>query len=378
MGTRQRLAHQLGQRCNPRHFLDQIGLAQHIGPPAWHPCHIPLKPEAQGLQRAALLRFGDVHPDQRNHPRRIQPVGAADIRHGTGDHRVRWFPAAQLHDHRRRIVQRLHVICRVNAAFIAIARIGIDFQTPSRHRDLDTVPHGGFQEHIGGFPGAARRQTAHDTAHGFHAVVIGNHHHAGGKGMFLFIQPYHGLAALGAVNGQPARHLARVKHMQGAVAVIGEEIRHIHQRRNGAQANRPQTRLQPFRRGAVFHALDQTAREHLAAVRGSIPGDGHGDGAGALAVNLRRLGGFHHAQTPRRQIQRDPAHAQRIGAVRCDGDFDHRVHLGGVVFGQPVDEQLPHFAAEQFDDAVVFFGQLQFAFRCHHAVAFHAANVAHA
>ena len=124
--ARQGLALQLGQRHDARHFFDQIGLAHDIGAPAGHMGHVALQTEAQLGQDLALLGFRDFHTDQRLDAGSVQLVGPADIGHGTGHDHVRGLAPAQVKDHLRRIIQRLHVIGRINPAFITITRIGVD------------------------------------------------------------------------------------------------------------------------------------------------------------------------------------------------------------------------------------------------------------
>ena len=180
------------------------------------------------------------------------------------------------------------------------------------------------------------------------------------------------------MNAQVAFDLVRVKHVQRAVAVIGEEVGYIDKRRDRAQANRFQPILQPLRAGAVLDALDQTTGEDFAAVFAGVFVNADGDRAGVAAVNLSSLGRLHGAYTTGGQIQRNAAHAQRVLTVGGDGDLDHRIDLGWIVFSQPVDELVTNFTRGQFDDAVVFVRQFKLALGGHHAVAFNAADFADA
>ena len=352
--ARQWLALELGQRGDARHLFHQIGLAQHIGAPAGHPSHIALEAKAQVRQGFALGLFRNGHAHQAFHARRIKAIGARHIGHRTRHHHIRRGAATKRHDHRGGIFQRLHIIGRVNAAFVAIARIRVDFQRPPRGGDLHRVPHRRFQEHVHRVIGAAGGIAPHNAGNAFHPMIIGNHHHAGAEFIGFLVEPYDGFAACTAVNTQIALHLICVENMQGAVAVIGEEIGHIDQRRNRAQANGAQLALQPFGAGAVFHPTDQPPGKHMAAVFAGVFGNLHPYGAGKCACNR---GGFHRlqlAQPPRGQIAGNAAHAQGIGAVGGDGNFNHRVHPFGAVCRQPIDKFLPHLARGQFDDAIMF------------------------
>ena len=108
-------------------------------------------------------------------------------------------------------------------------------------------------------------QATHDATDGFNAIVVADHGHAGLHGVFFVVQRDQHFAALCRVNAQVASDLVRVKHVQRAVAVIGEEVGDIDQSRDRAKADGAQVVLQPCRRRAVFHAFDHAAVEHGAA-----------------------------------------------------------------------------------------------------------------
>ena len=284
---------------------------------------------------------------------------------------------AEIEDHLRRGLEPREGAFGIDPAFEPVARVGIDPERAARQRDLHVVPEGAFEEDVDRVFGHAGRIAAHDARDAFGAGLVGNHDHAGLERVGSVVKRDKRFAPRRAVDAQGPLHLVGVEDVQRAVLVIGEEVRHIDQRRDGAQPDGAQLVLQPLWAGAVLHAPDHAAREDRAAVGGvgvDADGDGAGEGPGDRHDRLR----FQLAQTARREIARDAAHAQRIGAVGGDRDLDHRVDLCGVVVGQPVDETLAHLAAGQFDDAVMFVGQLHLAFRTHHSVAFDAADLADA
>ena len=82
-------------------------------------------------------------------------------------------------------------------------------------------------------------------------------------------------------------------------------------------------------------------------------------------------------KSARCQIAGDAAHAQRIGPVRGDGYFDHRINLGRIVGGKPVGKPRADLTRRQFDNAVMLIRELHFTLRAHHAKAFDAANFSH-
>ena len=168
-----------------------------------------------------------------------------------------------------------------------------------------------------------------------------------------------------------------VKDVQRPVQVEGEQVGDVHQRGDRPQPDRPQAALQPVGAGAVRHAADQPAGEMRRAF-GGVRGDGHADGAVEAALDRLDFQRLQRPQTPRREVARDAAHAERVGAVGGDLDVDHRVDLLGRVRGQPVGEPLPDLTRGQFDDAVVFVGKLKLALGRHHPVGFDAADLADA
>ena len=157
-----------------------------------------------------------------------------------------------------------------------------------------------------------------------------------------------------------ARDLIGVKHVQRAVAVIGEEVRDIDKERDRPQSNGAQLVLQPDGRRAVFDATDHAAVEHRTLVQRVIV-NRHGDRTGELPLYCCHIALFQLAQTTGRQIAGNPAHTQCIGAVGGNRDFDHGVDLGRVIFRQPVDETVADIARGQLDNTVMFFGQFKLA-----------------
>ena len=91
------------------------------------------------------------------------------------------------------------------------------------------IPQSRLKENVRGILGTAGDEAAHDAADAGHAIVVGNDHMAGAECICLLVQPGQRFAAPGAVDAQIALHLARVKDVQGAVAVIGKEIGDIDQ-----------------------------------------------------------------------------------------------------------------------------------------------------
>ena len=244
----------------------------------------------------------------------------------------------------------------VDPPFEAIARVRVDLERAARVGGAHRIEIGRFDKDIHRVHGTAAFRAAHHTRDAFDLFSVRNQGHAFAEGIFLVVQPHQGLAALGAVDAQAvARDLVRVEHVQRTVAVIGEEVRHIDEERDRAQANGAQLVLQPRRRRAVFDAADHTTVENRTLVQ-RVFVDRNRDRTRELPLDRGHIALFQRAQTTGRQITRDPAHTQGIGTVGGDRDLDHGVNLGGVVFRQPVDETVADIARGQLDDTVMFLG----------------------
>ena len=99
--TRQRLALQSGQAGDAGDFFDQIGLAQHVGPPRGDMGQIARQAKSKRLQRRPLLGFRNVEANEAAGAGRVQPIGAAGIGQGAGGDDFRGFAAAEINDHFR-------------------------------------------------------------------------------------------------------------------------------------------------------------------------------------------------------------------------------------------------------------------------------------
>mmetsp|Transcript_18332 Transcript_18332/g.29379 ORF Transcript_18332/g.29379 Transcript_18332/m.29379 type:complete len:721 (+) Transcript_18332:509-2671(+) len=374
----QGLALELGQRRDPRDFLHKVRLAHHIRAPAGHMGHIAIQSEAKGRQRLTLLGLRNVHAHKALHPRSVELVSAGCVRGGTSLDTAGHLATGNVHDHLAGEVEANGREHWINAALKPVTRVRIDAQGAPGIGGADRIEIGGLDKDIHRVCGATALQAAHDATDAFHAVGVRDQGHVRGEGVFLFIQTDEGLSALSPMHAQgAARDFVGIKDVEGAVAVKGEIICHIHQERDGAQTDGAQTILEPLRAWAVGHATDHAAKEDGALIQ-RVGVDGHGNWARECAFK-RRLGrGFERAHTTRGQIAGNAAHAQRVGPVGRDRDLDHRINLGRIIFGQPIDKAVAHLARRQFDDTVMLFAEFHLAFGGHHAKAFDAPDFAHA
>ena len=152
-----------------------------------------------------------------------------------------------------------------------------------------------------------------------------------------------------------ASDLIRVKDVQWPVSVVGEEIRHIDQKRDRAQPDGAQLVLQPFGRRAILDAPNNTPVKYRALAQ-CIRVNRNCDRAGKLPFNCWDIPLLERAQPPRRQIAGNTTHSERIRAVGRDPYLYYRINLGRVVLGQPIGKTVSDIAGRQFDDAIMFFG----------------------
>ena len=367
-----RRALQLREAGDAGDFLDQVGVAKDVGPPAGRGHGIAVQGEAKRLKRGALGGFRDVHADKADHAGGVQLVGAGGVDGRAVLHDFGRLAAAKIKDHLRRKLQPRKGEGRVDAAFKAVAGVRVDFQRAPGGGNGDRVPVGAFHENVGGVGRTARRLATHDPGKGFRAVIIADHHLAFGQGIGLAVQRQQRLTLTGGADDKVAGHFGRVEDVQGAVQSKGEVVGDIHQSRDRAQADGLQPRSQPVGRGAVPDAPDHPASEVGTAFGLQSGVDAYGNGRGEAAHNRGCDHWLQRPKPPRGKIARNAVDTQSVGAVRGDLDLDHRVIRAPIV-------DIPHAkggVCGQFDDAVVIVRKQQLAFRTQHPVAVDAADVA--
>ena len=270
--------------------------------------HPVLDPEAQRLKARLLRRLRHVHPHQRPHPFGVEPVGARVVRHGAGDHDLGRLAAGVVQDNVRGGLDPGQHARRVDPPLEAVARVGMDPERPARERGPHRVEVGALDEDVRRALVHPRRRAAHDPAEGLQARVVGDEHGAFGRLVGPLVQRVHALAARRQMHAQAAREPARVEHVQRPVEVEGEEVGHVHEEADRAQADRLQPRLEPVRRRPVADPADEAAVEDRAALAGVVV-DGHADRRREGPRDRHHLLRLQRPESPRGQITRDPAHA---------------------------------------------------------------------
>ena len=160
-------------------FLDDVGLAVHIGAPGGHG---DLHHRAAAGDHEAEMAEDAPHLDQRHLDAgqaldlAQREIDDAVLAEGVADDDVfRRRAAAQFHHQLGRELQPRHHEGRIDAALEAIARIRIDAELAAGLRDVDLVPQRRFDQHVGGVLVAAGGLAAHDAGERFDAVIVRDH-----------------------------------------------------------------------------------------------------------------------------------------------------------------------------------------------------------
>ena len=358
---------------DPDNLLDQVGHADHVGAPAGRgDGPVLAHTEAQRFQNATLLSGGDRHPAQGLGQRGVISHHGGVARRGAGADHVRCFAPAGLEDQPGEQLQPRIEEQRIDPALEPAARVGGEVERAARRPDPLGIEIGHLQQHVGGRVRTARMLAAHDPGDVVHPGRVGDHGHLGGEGIGLAIERQAGLALARTAGDDRAGELREVIGMGRAPEAQHHVVGQIDQRRDRALPRALQPVLQPLRRGAVGHALDDAAMEGRAAF-GIFGADLGGTGEGAV----RRQHG-NRLQRPkprRRQIAGDAVDAHAVGPVGGDRHVEHRI--GAMVFGEGCADR---GVRGQFDDPVVILAQLQLASRAHHPVGFdptHRGNLQH-
>ncbi len=157
--------------------------------------------------------------------------------------------------------------------------------------------------------------------------------------------------------------------MQRAAEIDGEEIGHVHQCVDRAQADRGQPVGEPARARPVAQAADGAAQHPGASFR---PIDPPARAGVEHRRNRRRRPGLQRADPSGGEVAGDAAHREAVAAIGGDGDLDHRViepGPGGVGGAH-------RRVLRQFDDAGMIVAEAHLARRQQHPRTGHAADLA--
>ena len=303
--------------------------------------------------------------------RRVERIAARGSRRVAGDGHVAGFAAAEIEDHPRRELDADGCERRIDAALEAVTRVGIDAELASRPRGPLGVEPGGFDEDVDRLRRASGAHPADDAADGLGALLVADQRFAAVEGVGLAVERRQPLAGTGEADGDRAVQLVGIEDMQRPVAVVGNEIGDVDQRRDRPEADGAEPVLQPLRRGAVPDAADQAADEERAGLAGNVGGEIDADRAGFDSCDGLHFGRAQLAEAARGEIAGDAGHAEGVGPVGRDGDVDDRIDADHVDVAR-ADRRV----GGEFDDAVMGIGKLHLALGEHHAVALDTADPA--
>ncbi len=375
--TGQRLALDLRQRGDAGDLLDEIGLAADVGAPARHADgadagRIRLaRREAERRQDPHLLRRRDLDAEEAHDAGRVEAVAPRRLRHRAGDLDLGGLAAAEVEDHPGRELDPRRGEGRVDAALETVAGVGVDLQAAAGARRADRIEVGGLDEDVDRLLGAAGAQAAHDPADRLRSVLVADDGLGAVEGIVLAVERGEMLALPGEPDGDRAMDLVGVEDVERPVAVEGDEVGDVDERRDRPEADGAQPVLEPVRRRAVADAADQAADEERTGLAGDVGGEVDADRTGEGAGHGLDGGRPERAEAAGGEVAGDAGDAEGVGAVRGDGDVEdgvegHDVDVAGADGG----------VGRQLDDAGVGVGELHLALGEHHAVALDAADLA--
>ncbi len=374
---------------NADDFLDEVGRAVNVRPPARHrgtnrwglgfsptrrcPAGI-FQLESERGQNAANLLVRDLDAGKLLDAGELEQDRLPLVGWGASDNGLGWLTAAQFQDHVRCHVEAGHDESRVDATLEAVAGIRNDAGSPASGSRAQRIEVGAFDEDIGGLPGAAGGLAAHDATEAEGALLVGDDAHVRLDLVRLAVERGETLASLAKPRADGACQLVGIVDVQWPATIDRDEIGDVDQSADRAQTDCAQALLQPVGRWTVADAADVAAGKYRAGV-GGIGRELEEDIDRAFVVALDRaeLGlRLELAETCRRQIAGYAAYAGAIGTVGRQLDLDDR-----VVEAHDVDVAFADLACvriAQIDYPVMVVGQLHLALGAQHAVGIDAAD----
>ena len=280
--------------------------------------------------------------------------GAADLHHEFGD-----------------ALDMLHGELRIHATLEAVARVRGEVVAARAPGNRLGPPEGGLDVDVLRGVGHGRGVAAHDAGQRLHRVRVGNHAHLviDGDGvaieqleLFTRAAPAHFQAAVDLVQVEDVRRTAQLEHH-----VVGD----IDQRRHAALAAARQALDHPLRRaGLGVDVAHDAAGETPAQVGGT---DLHRQLVGMANGCHRESQRLQRRPGERGDFTRNAVDAQGMRQVWRELEGKQRVVQVQVL----ADVLAQRCVQRQLEQAAVVVRQPQFARRAQHAVAFHAAQLAH-
>ena len=236
-GAGERAALELGEGGDAGDLLDEVGLALDVGAPGGGRGLVAAEGEAEGGEDADLLGLGDVHADEAGDARGVEAVAAARVGDAAGDDDLGGLAAAEVEDHPGGELDAEGREGGVGAALEAVAGVGGDAEAPAGAGGADGVEVRRLDEDVGGRVGGAGAHAALDAADAVGAGGVADHRLGAVEDVVLAVEGVEGLARAGEADGDRAVELSRVEDVQRAVAVVGDEVGDVDERRDRAEAD---------------------------------------------------------------------------------------------------------------------------------------------
>ncbi len=361
-----------------RHFLDQIFLDGNVkaiagGGDRHHTFRLGHR-QPQALERIHALGLGQRHTNNLGRARHAQ---CDRLRRGQVDGVVidgaasRLGRAADVDHELRNALDVLHRQAGVHTALKAMARVGREVEAARTPRHGLGPPESGFDVNVARVIRHRRGVATHDAGQRFDLAVIGDHTHLVIDGDGVAIEQLELLTGLAPSHIQATVDFVQIKNMRWTAQLKHHVVRDVHQRRHATLTAAGQAVLHPLGGcSARVHVAHDATREAATQIRGA-----HLHGQLVCQLGLyrreRRLLQWRTGQC--RHFTGNAVNAQAMRQVGRELESEERVVQ--IQMGANV---LTHRGRSvQLQQTAVVFRQLEFAGRAQHALAFHAAQLAH-
>ena len=276
--------------------------------------------------------------------------------------------AGDFHDQACRVFNRDTRQFRIHATLEAMRGVGVQAQLAAAADDGVRCEMGSFQEHLAGRVGDAGIEAAHYASQCDRSVGIGNQQKFCIERDVAAVEQCQGLACARAPHADRPGEQVAIERMHRLAELQHHVLGDIHQQADRAHAAATQALGHPQRGGTGgIHAFDHAA-EITRRIRTGVELNRH---ARVMQRRHRRVvEGFDLAAGRGSHVEGNAAHAEAIGAVRRQLQFD-----AGIRQTEVIRERRAHRRIRwQFEQTGRVGIQAQLVRRAQHAVGGHAAQ----
>ena len=241
----------------PGHFLRNVGVVLHVGPPGGHMDGVALHGEVQGFQDPDHLLPGHVGAQQTVDLFRLQlNRDGAGVFGDDVHHALHHFAGAQQLHQLAGPLHGLQGVHGVQTLFIAGGSVGTHIQSGGGAVDGGAVEVGGFKQNHGGVAHDLAVGTAHDAGYAHGLVLVTDAEHGGGQLPLVAVQGLDGFALPGGADDDVvALHAGEVEGVHGLAVFQHHIVGDVHDVVDGADAGVPQPFPHPRGGGLDLHVL---------------------------------------------------------------------------------------------------------------------------